>query len=143
MLDDKLLNSIADQIDCGFNCYIHRETLKLISIPNLDNHPDIEIKAWKKEKLEIENQSNQYFIFEPLEPFESFKIMERFIETVDNQNLRKRLFLALSKNRPFSSFKQVIDYSGKYRDKWFKFKHDSLVDIITDKINFLSNTEMQ
>lgn len=143
MIDDKLIQSIADEIDCGFNCYVHRETLKLISIPDLDNHPEIDIKAWRKEKLEIEKRSDQYYFFEPLEPYESFEIMENFLEVVDDQNLRGRLFSALNKRKPFSNFKHILDYSGDYREKWFKFKHESLIYIITERFNFLSNSEMQ
>jgi len=143
MIDDKLIQSIADEIDCGFNCYVHRETMKLISIPDLDNHPEIDIKEWRIEKLEIEKRADQYYFFEPLDPSESFKIMEKFLETVDNQNLRGQLFSALNKSKPFSNFKHIIEYSGDYREKWFKFKRDSLVSIITERFNFLSNTEVQ
>jgi hypothetical protein len=69
--------------------------------------------------------------------------MENFLEVVDDQNLRGRLFSALNKRKPFNNFKQIIDYSGDYREKWFKFKRDSLVYIITERFNFLSNSEMQ
>jgi hypothetical protein len=117
MIDNKLIYEIAEQIDCGFNCYVHRETLKLISIPNIDNHPEIEIKEWRKERLEIEKRADQYYFFEPLEPYESFEIIEKFLETVEDQNLRGRLFSALNKKQPFRNFKHIIDYSGDYREK--------------------------
>lgn len=65
--------------------------------------------------------------------------MEQFIETVDNANLRNRLFATLNKQKPFSSFKNAIEYAPGYKEKWFKYKQETLVEIV--KMNLLYNID--
>ncbi len=63
----------------------------------------------------------QVYTFEPLESFESFKIMEQFVGTLGNGTLRNRVVKALNRRRPFANFKAIVENS-EYRQEWFDFK---------------------
>ncbi|MCX6328397.1 MAG: UPF0158 family protein [Bacteroidia bacterium] len=140
MLDEARINEIADQINCGFMCYIHRKTHDIIFIPAWDDYSSFEPDAWVKDRRKVDKDFDQYYLIEPPQSFESFKIMERFAESVDNIDLKNSLIQALSKRKPFSHFKEVIDFSGDYRKRWFKFKYDSLVEMIKDQLNALTSS---
>src|SRR5665648_821877 len=59
--------------------------------------------------------------FEPLESYESFKIMETYVELLDDRRLQNKLIHALNHHKPFLHFKGIIDNSS-YRQNWFDFK---------------------
>src|SRR4030043_2042914 len=109
MLNKEIIEEIAEQLDTGFNCYVHRGTFNIITVPNLDNYPDIQIEAWSKEKKEVTKNIGNYLLIESPNSFESFKIMQDFIESIDNIDLKNKLSGAIRKHKPFSNFKIIID----------------------------------
>jgi len=92
-LDNTELNTIkriAQELDCGFQCFYNIRTSEIITVPNFgqmmdeDDFRDAFGDEWKKV-----NQSKMDFIkFEVLERFESFKIMERFVAELIDKNLQ-------------------------------------------------------
>lgn len=130
------INEIAEQLECGFLCYIHKQTKEVLFVPDTNRYPDMDIRSWKKDIVKIEKNYAEYIAVEPLETRQSFKIMERFAESIDdNPELKNRLFWALSNPNPFRNFKYEIDYSGTHRQKWFDFKHESLKEWVLESIN--------
>ena len=79
-----IVTNIAQELDCGFDCYFNSSTEEIIAIPNFSQFSDEEyFKEAFRERLEkIEKQHSDYIKFEALEGFKSFKIMERFVEQV-------------------------------------------------------------
>ena len=43
------LNQIADELDSGFKCYIHKENGNLIAIPDDLKHPGMDMEAWEED----------------------------------------------------------------------------------------------
>ena len=43
------LNQIADELDSGCKCYIHKENGTVISIPDDLNHPGMDMEAWEED----------------------------------------------------------------------------------------------
>jgi hypothetical protein len=120
---DEVIKEIAGEVDGGFNCYLHKENFEIIAIPNELRFLDIDEELWQESIDIVENNPGAYFVIEPLESRESFKIMEHFIDTLaENSRLRDRLIHALNRSKPFHNFKYEIDNSGEYRQKWFDFK---------------------
>jgi len=74
-------------------------------------------------------QWENYITIEPLEANESFRIMEKFAEQVDNSRLRAQLINALYNPKPFANFKRIIDNSD-FRQDWFDFKDYQLQDYV-------------
>ena len=62
--------------------------------------------------------------------------MVKFVEQLDEKNkLKDELIKALNRKKPFREFKFVIDNSGIYRQQWFDFKHEQLIQWVVDNFN--------
>ena len=132
----EIIKEIAQELDCGNDCYLNIKTTEIIGIPNFSQISDEdEFKEIFRADLEKINQQKADFIkFEALESFESFKIIERFVGQINDRNLTSELENILKKKRPFQNFKRSIDNSN-FRQKWFHFKQDELEKIVEKKLN--------
>lgn len=134
-LDDTKIKTIADELDSGFTCYVHKDTGNLISIPNESNHDEMDLDAWKDDIRKIKSARKSYYIIEPLDSSENFEIMKSFAEIeVKSPAIQERLVNALSHKHPFRQFKYEIDNSGEWRKKWFNFKTKELKEYVRGKL---------
>lgn len=62
---------------------------------------------------------------EPMESWESFGMMEDFVETVADEAVQNKLWSALRQRHPFSAFKRMLDYVD-LRESWFAFKDERM-----------------
>ncbi len=131
-----IIKEIAQELDCGFDCYYNIKTDEIIAIPNFSQFSDEEdFKEAFSDNLEKVKKHNTDFIkFEPLESFESFKIMELFVEQLTDQNLKSELKNILANKKPFQNFKHKIDHS-EFRQNWFEFKKSELEKIVENQLN--------
>lgn len=142
ILTNQQINEIAQDLDCGFKCYLNKKTGELISIPDELKNPEMDTEDWLDEIEKIENNIDNYYEIDPLKSSDSFKIMEDFAYTLDDSNsLKDKLIQALSKRKPFREFKFVIDNSDKYRQKWFDFKNQELQNWVSEKVNEINNED--
>ena len=122
-LTKEQIKDIAEQMDCGFRCFCHKQNGELVFVPDTLRYPDIDIDACTVEMEKLDNNFGDYREIAQLESRDSFEIMKDFVETLSDFNrLKDRLIDALNKKKPFRSFKFVIDNSGDFRQKWFDFK---------------------
>ena len=105
-----IIKEIAENIDCGLNCYFNSITNEIVTIPNFLNISDEEeFKEVIQEYIEKINKQKADFIkFEVLKSFELFKIMERFVEQISDQKFKSELENILLKKKPFQNFKYLI-----------------------------------
>ena len=131
-----IVKNIAQELDCGFDCYYNSCTDELIAIPNFSQFSDEEdFKEAFRESLEkIEKHHSDFIKFEALESFESFKIMERFVEQVSDEKLKMELENILTNKKPFQNFKHKIDLS-EFRQNWFEFKQIELERIVENQLD--------
>jgi hypothetical protein len=123
----KLIHDIAEMIDCGHICYLNTDTMEHFDIPKsiLEDLSGYDDKGlWQKELDKVDLWKN-VLRFEPPEPHESFRIMERFVYHLPDENLQNKLSTALERKKPFANFKYLIDDSN-YRQDWFDFKQTCL-----------------
>jgi hypothetical protein len=130
-----VVREIAQELDCGNECYYNMKTSEIIAIPHFSQISDEEeFKEIFREHLEKINQKKENFIkIEILESFESFKIMERFIQQLNDQNLKLELQDVLQQKKPFQNFKHKIDQSN-FRQSWFDFKQNELEKIVENQL---------
>ena len=130
-----IVKNIAQELDCGFDCYYNSSTDEIIAIPNFSQFSDEEdFKEAFRESLEkIEKHQSDYIKFKVLESFESFKIMERFVEQLTDQNLKSELESVLVNKQPFQNFKHKVDHSD-FRQNWFDFKQRELEKIVENQL---------
>lgn len=134
-LKHNIICEIADHLDCGNDCYYNPKIAELIFIPHdLDDYYTGSDGFWEKELEKIDEDFGSYIKFEIPNSFESFRIMERFLEEVEDPILKSRLISALSKRKPFRNFKNLIDNSN-YRNKWFEFKKQELEHMVRRNFN--------
>jgi len=131
-----IIKEIAQELDCGNDCYYNLKTNKIVGIPNFSQISDEEeFKDIFRADLELVNKQKADFIkFEVLESLESFKIMERFVEQMTDQQFKSELENILQKKKPFQNFKHIIDNSD-YRQKWFHFKQTELERTVENQLN--------
>ena len=139
-----IVNEIAQYIDMGMLCFLNPETDELDFIPqeiyyeaNYSDDPEevkqelIDLHGWEVIKfLDWDNPIG----FEPLQPSDSFRIMEKFAQQLrDDESLRSRLFKALRNRKPFAGFGRIIDNS-ELRDDWFEFKKTWLDNLVAGQL---------
>jgi hypothetical protein len=133
-MEKEKIKDIAETLDMGMRCFVHLKTKELKFIPDIDEHPDMDSEVWSADNEEIENNLDDYLEIDSMDSRDSFRVMADFIDTVDNQNLKEKLVESLDRPKPFQNFKLTIDRSGEYRDKWFKFKEEKLMDWVENQI---------
>lgn len=126
----KNIRKIAQELDCGNECYYNLKTNEVISIPDFSRVSDEEeFKEIFRADLEKVNQKNAGFIkIRAIKSSQSFKIMERFVEHLSDQNLKSELQNLLLNKKPFLNFKHKIDQSD-FRQSWFDFRQSELEKI--------------
>lgn len=136
-LTEEQIKEIAEEIDTEMRCFYNVKTGKIEVIPDLDNNGWIGIDTELFQDIldELDENWDDYFEFEKITSHESFEIMADFAETVDNNELRNRLYNALNKPKPFRNFKWEIDDAGEYRQKWFDFKLQKLIEFVKNQID--------
>ena len=92
------------------------------------------MEMWDKEFKAIRKAAGKYLEIEGMDSRDSFRVMEAFIDTVDDRLLQAKLTLAINQRRPFANFKLEIDNSGPFRDKWFEFKEKSLMEWVEQQL---------
>ena len=69
-----------------------------------------------------------------MDSHDSFKVMERFADSVSDDSLREKLLIALQRPKPFANFKFEINNSGPYRQMWFDFQQEQQVEWVKDQL---------
>ncbi|MCD4793042.1 MAG: UPF0158 family protein [Bacteroidales bacterium] len=126
----KLVKEIAETTDCGNIFYLNLKTGEHIEIfANIEDNIFYDEENPFQKDIDIVDSWEDKIIIEPLESFESFKIMENFANYVSDQKLQDKLLNALNRNRPFANFKNIIDNS-EYRQDWFDYKQNWLEKVV-------------
>lgn len=126
-LEKAIIKKIAQELDSGFDCYYNTKTDEIVAIPNFSQFSDEEDfkKAFSDSLEKVEKHKTDFIKIETLESFESFKIMELFVEQISDQNLKAELENILENKKPFLNFKNKVDHSD-FRQNWFEFKQKEL-----------------
>ncbi len=99
--------------------YLDTETGEIIPL-----HEDFDDAAKIRERIDA-GLGDRYLAIETLESHESFRIMEDFAATLAESQLRARLLDALTRNKPFARFKELVHADLALRDQWFAFRDDA------------------
>jgi Uncharacterised protein family (UPF0158) len=131
-LSIELIKSIADDLECGMICYIHRETLEQISLPDFEALGG-DAEGWEEDIEKIENNGKDYLQIEKLESRESFYIMESFVENLhDSVPAKKYLSIALANRKPFAGFNAIIHNEDDLRVEWFAHRTKCMLEYVQE-----------
>ncbi len=140
-LNNEQIKEIAEELDLGMKVYIHKITKEMKSIIDFDKHIYADEEVWKDDINEIEENYDKYLEFEQMDSRESFQVMEDFVETIRDEELKKKLELGLSLSKPFRNFKDIIGAEGEYREKWFKFKNAKYIEFVKEQLDNYNNVK--
>jgi len=140
-LTNDQIKEIAEQLDCGMRCYINKETGEIKSVLNFESWQTDDRESWEDVLNELEENWDKYIEIERMESHESFEIMADFANSVDSRELRDSLINALNRKHPFQNFKWVMDNSKPYRQKWFDFKNQRLIECVKKKLDEINLLE--
>ena len=133
----EVINKIAQELEAGMKVYLNRRTLEFE--PVLDWDDMTETDFWEKEARKIEKKWKDYIVITKMESHESFRVMENFVDEVDDIRLKEDLIKILNRKSPFSNFKMEVE-SSNHRQKWFDFRTKRYEDYVTDQLD-LENIE--
>lgn len=131
-LTEQQIEEIAEQLDCGFRSFWHKQTGELLFVPNLNNL-EFDTDSFEEDLQQLDNDFENYIEIEQPQSSDSFDIMLNFTEQLENDKLKNQLINALNKKKPFREFKFVIDNAGIYRQQWFDFKKAQLQQWVRNK----------
>jgi len=134
----EILSDIADSLEAGLKCFIHRDTHEVISFPKdyEDQLFDGEEDPWDDEKKKIKNAKRKYFEVQSMPSRFGFKVMEEFVHSINNNPTKNLLLKALEGRKPFANFKDQIDSLGNYREQWFKFRREKNIQWLQKQLDF-------
>jgi hypothetical protein len=134
-LKQNIIREIAQELDCGNECYYNLKTNEIIAIPNFSHVSDEEEfkEVFRKDLEKVKQKKTGFIKIEIPESFQSFKIMERFVEQLNDQNFKSKLQDILGSKKPFWNFKNTIDQS-EFRQFWFDFKQKELEKTVENQL---------
>lgn len=120
----ELVAGIADSLNAGLLCFLNTKTFEVEEILHafLDMDPEeYEFNTGEKMATPKHESWDEFIAFEPLESWESFRVMKYFTENLEDKQWQERLIQALNRKHPFANFKQVINDSP-YSQDWVDYK---------------------
>jgi hypothetical protein len=115
------INEISQELQGGMKIFINKSTLEIKSILDWDfTFGDTDF--WEDEFEKLQKEWDDYIVITKMESWQAFKIMEDFIEEVDDSLDKAELIKILNRKKPFANFKYAVE-SSKYREPWFQFRN--------------------
>ena len=130
------LNEIADEMESGFKCFIHRDTLEIVTYPDEDRFMEIDQKEWKEEINKVKKNKKKFVEIDKMDSRESFEVMAEFAESLEECATKIRLITALEGHKPFANFNHQIHNSGEYREQWFAFRREKTLEWIERQLEY-------
>jgi hypothetical protein len=134
MFDEKDIETIAEQLGFGYEVYIHKKTRKILCVPNF------ELRDYDDENvIELEKHEKEYIQFPKWTSRDSYYFMEEFVKQVKDAKLKEALENALSGNKPFKSFKAVLERRKDRADlnAWHEFEEEIEKDYVAAELNII------
>jgi len=128
----EILIDLADNLDCGFRCFIHKKNHEVVTFMDEDEFSDSD--AWEEDINKVFSDRDNYIEVEKMESSDGFEIMEDFLKFVDDNTIKGRLLQALEGRKPFANFKIQIDSSDEYKEKWFAYKRERMIDWVKGQL---------
>lgn len=72
---------------------------------------------------------DRFLVIPPMDSFDSFQILEDFVEGLPEGEACRALARALRLPRPFRCFKDTLCEFPPLRERWFRFQHDRMLQL--------------
>lgn len=133
-MDKQKIRDLAQHLTTGVKCYIHRKTLEVVTFPDPDELDKELLPMWSDDIKKVKKNRKDYIEIENMDSRRTFRVMEDFVETVDDARLKVRLMDALERSKPFRNFRSIIDNADDYREEWFRFSDAKLEEWVEEQL---------
>ncbi len=138
-LTDEQISDIAQDLEAGLKCFIHKVTGDVKTLPDeLNSNMEMDEELWQDVIDEIDNDAENFIVIEGMDSRESYILMEKFIDTLEDKQIAARLTNAINVPKPFHTFRYELNYSDEYLQKWYAFKSQQMIEWV--KKHLLLNT---
>lgn len=80
----------------------------------------------------VDEGGERYIAIPNAKSHDGYQDMEDFIETVNSEKLKEKLYNAITRKGAFKQFKDVLNSSPKERERWFKFKEEMVMGRVNE-----------
>lgn len=115
---DDFLSAFTDRFPES-EWYLDRQTGELIWISpdvSLDEENELDVESL------ISEDPERFLVVEPVSSRDAYRLMERFIEQLDDVEAAKVLTQAINQKRAFFQFKDRLHDYPALREQWFVFE---------------------
>jgi hypothetical protein len=105
--------------DSWYDHYLDLKTGRII-IDDDEEFPGEDGEAFDK------NDQERYLFIDPFESNDGFRLMEEFIEGLENREAKGKLLKSISGAKPFRNFKDALSEFPETREDWFKFEEGKM-----------------
>ena len=143
-ISPECLKEIAQQLDMGMKCFYHMPSGQLKSYPDeLRGHAGFDDELWQETINEVELTPQEYIVFEAMDTFESFKLMEIFVVNIIDEKIRKRFENAIAFKKPFQHFKQLLYNYPDLRQEWFQYKDLRYIEWVQNQLEVYNSLNQE
>lgn len=88
----EILVEIVNELDLKMQCFLHKRTLKVVSIPEELIFGEIEEESWAEEIKAVRSHPRDYLEIERRHSRDSFQIMEDFATQLSDNGVKNQPF---------------------------------------------------
>jgi Uncharacterised protein family (UPF0158) len=143
ILRPNVIKEIAQHLDGGATCYVHKGTHEVTTISGTKEQEveDPEAAELLQETIEyMEAKSELYLKIEQIPSKDQIQMMRDFIEEIPEPELSRELTNALNRKNPIRNFTQVINSNEGLGQHWHNFKMEEyqrwVSNFIIDAYNY-------
>lgn len=123
MAHKSLTKAVARQLDKGMICYIRRQSLKVTTIPDLEDGQ--ENTPERQAQLEaLEKNIKKYYKVPRMSFKEEMHIMQDFTNENISTSIKRELTKALKRENPVRNYMKIIQTDEHLEQYWINFKDD-------------------
>jgi len=129
-MGERSLEVDLDELRAAYECtsemnshYLDLKTGEILLVVHQEGVAEQNEK--NKEKVEGDDEG-RYVKIPSTDSREGYKDMQDFILTVDDEDLKERLCIAIDGRGAFRMFKEVLARYPEERERWFEFKEERM-----------------
>ena len=138
----EIIKEIAQYLESGMKCFYH------IPTGNLEYYPDdsggyggFDEEIGEDVIKKVEKNFHSYIPFENMESRDSFRLLESFISSIAETDIRSRFEDAIGYRKPFQNFNQLLLNYPDLRQQWFDFKNKRFIDWVQKQLDLFNSSQ--
>lgn len=125
------LSELTDAFDncrIGYEYYLDLETAELLIVSDEFMGTDEVEEIYER----MEDEPKRYLSIPTGSSREGYQVMVAFAESLEDGNLKDKLWIALNGRGAFRRFKDVLLSYPEKREEWFRFKDERLEKLVRE-----------